>query len=100
VQEDVGRHNAVDKLIGSEFLAARLPRSDALVMLSGRASFELVQKALMAGIPMLVAVGAPSTLAVQTALRFQMTLVGFLRQDRFNVYSCAERLRRTVASDE
>jgi FdhD protein len=92
IREDVGRHNALDKVIGSQVLAGALPLRDRILMVSGRVSFEIVQKAAVVGIPIIAAVSAPSDLAIETAERLGVTLVGFLRGDRFNVYAHDARI--------
>ncbi|TMG65209.1 MAG: formate dehydrogenase accessory sulfurtransferase FdhD [Chloroflexi bacterium] len=92
VREDIGRHNAVDKVVGRMLIEGRLPARDTILVVSGRAGYEIVQKSITAGIVVLAAVGAPSSLAVALAREFNQTLVGFLRGERFNVYAAPDRL--------
>ena len=95
LREDIGRHNAVDKVIGWAVQQNKLPLSDCAMMVSGRGGFEIIQKALAAGLPLLASVSAPSGLAVQLAREYDMTLIGFLRGRRFVIYSAPSRIRQS-----
>jgi FdhD protein len=95
VREDIGRHNAVDKVVGWALLNDRIPLSDCILLVSGRGGFEIIQKAIVAGIPVVASVSAPSSLAVQLARELRLTLIGFLRGNRFVIYAGEDRVAKS-----